>query len=634
MAELFGRYRLDDRLGQGGMGIVYRAWDTVLERVVALKMVLSDEEGALEPEVRERFLREARAAAHLTHRNIVTIYDLGEHEGRPYFAMEFLEGEDLQRRLSRQEKTSVWRKIDIAIEMCQGMEFAHAHGVIHRDLKPANIYITSTGGVKVLDFGLARLLSSQMTRSNMLMGTLNYLSPEQVRGERADQQSDIFSIGVVLYELFGGRRAFQGDSAAATLYKILQEVPDPLWKLDPELPRELTTIVDRALAKPRDERYPDMASLRHDLESVRAISYPPGPMSPWPAKTPPPYGDVTQPVLRTPTPVSAPVATPAPAPTLTPSPTPSPTLTPSPTPVPVGTGQGSTARGFWAGATVGALALALVVLWMVTQRGRSSPPPVVPKPAENTVPTRGLPAPTLSASSTTQPPPVAEAEPARTAAGAPTSDKPSAANKTLPSDKTTGRKREGSSPVAGVKAQARATQPRPAQPVETKPLEPAPAAPPPAPVTQTAPPPVPPSVPVTAATPSMPAVGISQPAAPPAAAAEPPALSAERANELLNRYKAALESKNLEQLKRIWPSMSASAESAMRQEFEHAARIGVEISSPQVSASGPTGHITFVRNYSLVTVEGQRLQNTTRAVMDVHRAGDAWLIDAIRFVSR
>jgi len=139
------------------MGVVYRAWDTVLERVVALKMMIGD--GEVDSAARERFFREARSAAQLTHKNIVTVYDLGEHQGQPYLAMEFLDGEDLQRRLARADKASFWRKVAIAIEICQGMEFAHAHGVIHRDLKPGNIFITAGGGVKILDFGLARFIS-------------------------------------------------------------------------------------------------------------------------------------------------------------------------------------------------------------------------------------------------------------------------------------------------------------------------------------------------------------------------------------------------------------------------------------------------------------------------------------------
>src|SRR4051812_40944819 len=200
--ESFGGYELQDRLGQGGMGVVYRAFDTVLQRIVALKLVLTPE--GLEPDMRERFFREARAAGLLSHKNIVTVYDLGEHEGKPYLAMEYLDGEDLQKRLARPERMSLRHKLDLAIEVCEGIEFAHSHGIVHRDLKPANIYVTERGTAKILDFGLARLISSQLTNSNMLMGTLNYMAPEQVRGERADQRSDVFSLGVVLYELFGG----------------------------------------------------------------------------------------------------------------------------------------------------------------------------------------------------------------------------------------------------------------------------------------------------------------------------------------------------------------------------------------------------------------------------------------------
>ncbi len=278
--EMFGRYRLQDKLGQGGMGVVYRAFDTVLERIVALKLVLTPE--GLDPELRERFFREARAAGHLSHKNIVTIYDLGEHEGRPYLAMEYLDGEDLQRRLARPERMTLSHKLRLAIEICEGVEYAHSHGVIHRDLKPANIYITESGGAKILDFGLARLMTSQLTRSNMFMGTLNYMAPEQVRGERADQRSDVFAVGVVLYELLGGRKAFEGDSVASTLYKILQETPEPLGKIDPAVPQELAAIVERALAKLRDERHPDMSALRRDLEAYQELRRASGPTTPLP----------------------------------------------------------------------------------------------------------------------------------------------------------------------------------------------------------------------------------------------------------------------------------------------------------------------------------------------------------------
>ena len=265
--ERIGRYELRDKLGQGGMGVVYRAFDTLLQRVVAVKIISGSIEG--NPDLRERFFREARAAGQLSHRNIITIHDLGEHDGVPYLAMEYLDGEDLQRRMAGHDRMSLSHKLDLAIEICQGLEFAHTHDVVHRDIKPANIFITDTGTVKLLDFGLARLVTSELTHSNMMMGTINYMAPEQVRGERADHRSDIFATGVVLYELLSGRKAFQGESFAATLYQILQEVPEPLDRIDSTLPFQMVAIVERALAKPRDERYQQMSEMLRDLLTVR-----------------------------------------------------------------------------------------------------------------------------------------------------------------------------------------------------------------------------------------------------------------------------------------------------------------------------------------------------------------------------
>ena len=262
-----GRYELVEKLGQGGMGAVYRARDTLLERTVAVKVISTTIDQ--NDELRERFFREARAAGQLSHKNIITIHDLGEHEGQPYLAMEYLQGQDLLARMAAPQRMSLRRRVEIATEICEGLEFAHAHGVVHRDIKPANIFITDSGGVKILDFGLARLVTSELTRSNMMMGTVNYMAPEQVRGERIDHRADIFSTAVVIYELLSGRRAFDSDSFAATLYKILQEVPEALQQIDPMIPIELVRIVDRALAKGRDERYQQMSEMLLDLAVFR-----------------------------------------------------------------------------------------------------------------------------------------------------------------------------------------------------------------------------------------------------------------------------------------------------------------------------------------------------------------------------
>ena len=603
MANLLGRYRLDDRLGQGGMGVVYRAWDTVLERVVALKLMTG--EGERDAAARERFFREARSAAQLTHKNIVTVYDLGEHEGQPYLAMEFLDGEDLQRRLARPEKASVWRKISIAIEICHGVEFAHAHGVIHRDLKPGNIFITANGGVKILDFGLARFISSQLTQSNMLLGTINYMSPEQVRGERADQQSDVFSIGVVLYELFGGRRAFEGDSAASTLYKILQELPEPLWKIDSGLPRELTTIIDRALAKPRDERYPDVASLRRDLELLQNTPQLAGPATPRPGAVSPP---ATSPMPVTPASAAAPASAASAA--------------------PVSTARvGGNTRGFWIGAGLGALAVAFVVVWMANRRVEPMSAPTATPPVQARAPEAAPSAPPAAPDVKPSIEPAPAPVPERRAPGKRAADSAAAYNArpAAPADTSVAPTTERPRVLAP-------STPVPVQPTVTTPSpQPSPAS------TASPPPPAPPTSPVIVSPP--PAVISPSPAAvsPPRAAApidETPTLSADRANDVLQRYKAALEGKSLDQLKRVWPSLSGAAEAAIRQEFQHASRIAVDISDPQVSASGTTGRITFIRGYSLVTEDGQRLQSTSHATMDVHRSGDIWLIDSIRFTPR
>ncbi len=374
-----GRYQLVEKLGQGGMGVVYRAFDTLLQRVVAVKVI----SGAIESggEQRERFFREARAAGQLSHRHIITIHDLGEHEGQPYLAMEYLEGEDLQRRLARPERMSLARKVEIAIEICEGLEYAHARGVIHRDVKPANIFITDSGTAKILDFGLARLVTSELTNSNMMMGTINYMAPEQVRGERADHRSDIFSVGVVLYELLGGRKAFEGDSFATTLYRILQEEPESLLHIEPALPPDLVAIVERALAKPRDERYQQMSDMLRDLAVHRqqltvhdtpaaraALGVPELPRLPSSRDSDAPtvaYGTTPFPALPSEPPHgSAGAGTPS-APAI-PS-------EPAATAAPVGRPR----RRVWIGLGIGALAIAALAIW-AGRRPQPSAEPVGP----------------------------------------------------------------------------------------------------------------------------------------------------------------------------------------------------------------------------------------------------------------
>jgi serine/threonine protein kinase/tetratricopeptide (TPR) repeat protein len=271
-----GRYQIVERLGQGGMGVVYRAYDPQIERTVAIKVIST--QLVDQPEHRERFFREARAAGRLAHRNIITIFDLGEDNGQPYIAMEYVEGQSLDVRLRKGEPLTLPQKVAILVEICDALAFAHRAGIVHRDMKPGNVMLTRSGGLRILDFGLARLVTSELTRSNIVVGTMNYMAPEQIRAEPVDHRVDVFSTGVLFYELLSGRKAFEADSFAATMYKVLQERPTPLTTLAPEVPTAVVAIVDRAIEKDRERRYQSMGEMLADLEEVRAQLPAPAPL--------------------------------------------------------------------------------------------------------------------------------------------------------------------------------------------------------------------------------------------------------------------------------------------------------------------------------------------------------------------
>jgi serine/threonine protein kinase len=260
-----GRYELRERIAHGGMGVLYLAFDPVTEREVALKVLRVDS-----ADLRERFLREARLAARLQHPNIVTIYDVGAHEDQPFIAMEFIAGETLGQLVHRRAPLTLSRRIALMEQVCVGLAYAHRHGIVHRDVKPANLMISRESGVlKVLDFGVAgRVDADPGLQGQMLMGTPNYMSPEQVVGQASDQRSDIFSVGLVLYELLTYRQAFSGETQQSILLKVLNESPQPLAALVPGIDPALPAIVDRALEKSVDRRYRDLEAMRSDLSRV------------------------------------------------------------------------------------------------------------------------------------------------------------------------------------------------------------------------------------------------------------------------------------------------------------------------------------------------------------------------------
>ncbi|HKZ52882.1 MAG TPA: protein kinase, partial [Candidatus Acidoferrales bacterium] len=261
-----GKYEILEELGRGAMGVVYRARDPSIGRLVALKTITP---GLLDnPELLQRFYREAQAAGGLQHPNIVIIYDLGEADGLPYIAMEFLEGESLEKVIARQPAMPLGQKLNIILQLCRGLDYAHKHGVVHRDIKPANVIVMKDGTVKVVDFGIVRLSSTSMTSTGMVIGTVGYMSPEQAQGEHVDARSDLFSVGVLMYELFAYRKPFAGANVAVVLIKIVTEEPPALAQHAPQVPPQLCEIVHRCLHKNPNERFQSLEDLSLELEPL------------------------------------------------------------------------------------------------------------------------------------------------------------------------------------------------------------------------------------------------------------------------------------------------------------------------------------------------------------------------------
>jgi serine/threonine-protein kinase len=263
-----GKYRIVEQVGEGAMGVVYRATDPVLNRTVAVKVMC--DAIARDDDLRGRFLREAQAAGSLQHPNVITIYDFGEVDGHLFIAMEFVEGEDLDKLLAKHLELSPVDKLDIVIDVLSGLAYAHKRGIVHRDIKPANIRIDDEGRARLMDFGIARVSASSLTRTGIMVGTPAYMAPEQIVGGETVPASDLFSVGTVLYELLTGSKPFQGESIQSVMYQIVSQSPPPLNAATLGLPPTLDAIVNRALAKNVEHRYASALEMANELTQVRA----------------------------------------------------------------------------------------------------------------------------------------------------------------------------------------------------------------------------------------------------------------------------------------------------------------------------------------------------------------------------
>jgi hypothetical protein len=675
--DRIGKYEILGEIGAGGFGKVYRGRDPILKRTVAIKTCSSDD-----PTLRQRFRREAEIVAALQHPNITTIHDLGEQDSIPYLVQELLDGEDLSQVIGRRDQLSVEQKARILHDVARAIEHAHGQGIIHRDIKPGNIRVLANGTIKVMDFGIAKIgdVQTELTRTGMMLGTGPYLAPEQLTDTPVDSRCDIFSYGVVAYELFAYQRPFEASNFSSLLYKILHQPHTPVRELCPDLPPALVELVERCLIKDRDRRIGSFTEIRAQLAALLNISeerdlsfsrsrafvdatvaYDSGPVS----RQVPDHdetillqsGEALTPAAGTPATGAATSGATATVATAVPI---SAATVQTATPAPAGGGR-STAIIAAAILLVGVGIVA--TMWLRT--GAPAPPEVsapanaaapgpvnggaalpsatpqgesgapgeaaaaeVPEPSTGAPPApteregRTGPA-TTSPRSTTEPAPDAverEANRPRVEPAAPAANEPRASpSRTEPEVATVqqGASTAEDEPVRSAAAPSSAPEGEAPPPRDANPAE-RPA--------QDAAPPALEAGPSSAVTPAPASPARTEPATPPEPARPDPAIEEAAVRAALDRYRRAYEALDIDALAAAWPSLDGEARTRIGRSFAGYQSLAMTLDDCRIALQGATATASCSVHQEVTPKGGRRLTSDLEVEFQLEKRGDAWVI--------
>jgi eukaryotic-like serine/threonine-protein kinase len=583
-----GKYKIVELVGEGAMGTVYRATDSVLGRTVAVKVMNASI--ARQPDHRQRFLREAQAAGSLQHPNVVTIYDLGELDGHLFIAMEFVHGTDLEKLMTAVEPLKLQSKLDIIVDVLMGLSYAHKHGIVHRDIKPANIRIGEDGHAKIMDFGVAHLASSDMTRTGLVVGTPSYMAPEQVMGGKAVPGTDLFAVGAVLYHLITGSKPFEGPTLQSLFYRIVTDMPKPLDEVRPGLPGSLNAIIQKSMAKDPADRYASALDMANAIIAVRA--------------------ELSGNAYASTASLTASAVSMA--------------ESFAPKPVPVGTQS----KMPWKPMTAAAAGIAvLLVGWMAFARPDDTRTVTSVSMADST----SAQAPVLE-SSVSKPPPASPTTPVEAVPTAPKKEiEDSPAPPSTENKKAVERKREETKkaskpapkPVTKSAAPARSTatsttSSRPetqGQPVIQNTI----------PTPQVVTPTVQQSAPriaIAPPPPSPPPVRNPEP--------EPKAAPREEIATTVAAYARAIESRDLSAVRRVYPGITSDQARGFEQFFQSARSINVTFRVTDVETSGNSADAKLVGTYQYVTSDGKSERQPVSFTASLRYDGNSWRLTSVR----